>query len=610
MVLKWAGIVLVVAVVVIYFTKKENITEDLTPLNSSYDYIIVGAGTAGCVLANRLSEDADSSVLIIEAGGSEDENMNISIPLGQGSTLLSKEDWNFRTEPQKKACLAMHDRKCAWPRGKVLGGSSSLNAMQYVRGSRHDYDGWAKEGCTGWSYRDVLPYFIKSEDIQIPELQNSAYHGKGGYLSVSDGTATPLNKNVYARAMEELGHPITDCNGKSQIGYCSSQETTRNGARDSTAKAFLRPAMKRKNLHVSINSHVTKILIKDKRAVGVSFVRNNRKHSIMANKEVIVSAGTVSSPQILMLSGIGPKEHLKSKGITVKADLPVGENLQDHVMTFMDFHDNTTSMATIDEIMSPVTIIQYLAWGSGFLTKSLLEGTAFLTDDEKIPPHLQFHFYSLMIDPRVTSIMLDVLNIDTKLKDGKEKEYQRNKDRNIGTFSILPILLHPKSRGTIRLQSNDPFDPPLMDPNYLDHPDDIKTFLRGVREVLRLGSTKAFKSIGASSQDPLKAYNPQCDNHSPDSDEYWICRLRHHTYTVHHQTSTCRMGATNDPNAVVDPELRVRGIQNLRVVDASVMRNVPSGNTNAPTIMIAEKAADMIRNIDSVKSIREKTDQL
>ncbi|XP_048768051.1 glucose dehydrogenase [FAD, quinone]-like isoform X2 [Ostrea edulis] len=559
-------VVLVLAVAVVYFTKYKHNTVDPVILNSSYDYVILGAGSAGCVLANRLSENPESTVLIIEAGGSEDGNFNISTPFLAGSTQLSNEDWKFRTEPQKKACLAMHERRSYWPRGRVLGGTSNLNYMQYIRGSRHDYDGWAREGCTGWSYRDVLPYFIKSEDMQIPELQKS--------------------------------------------GYCPTQETVKNGERCSTVKAFLRPAMGRKNLHVSTNSHVTKIIIKDKKAIGVSFVRNNRKHVIMANKEVIVSAGAVSSPQILMLSGIGPQEHLKSKGIPVIVDLPVGQNLQDHIMTILDFHDNTTSVTTIEKLMSPISIFQYLAFKSGIMSKTHLEGTSFITDDENLPPHLQFNFFSAMFPAKFVDTYIKTFNLDHKLTEGKARELQRHEDRKIGKFLAYPILLHPKSKGTIRLRSRDPFDPPLIDPNYLDHPDDAKILLKGVRKVLKLSDTKAFQSIGASPQDPLEAYAPFCDNFTEDSDEYWICRIKYYTLTAYHSTSTCRMGTKDDPTAVVDPELRVKGIENLRVVDASVMRDVPSGNTNAPTIMIAEKAADMIRNIDSVKSIRERIGQL
>lgn len=608
--MKGAIFVLAIGVAVVYLSRYNRGNDEPVSLNATYDYIILGAGSAGCVLANRLSEDPESSVLLIEAGGSEDDNFNISIPIASGMLQKTEQDWKYQTIPQKKACLALHEKRSAWPRGRALGGTSNLNYMQYVRGSRHDYDGWAKEGCKGWSYKDVLPYFIKSEDIQIPELKNSEYHGKGGYLSVSDGTSTPLSKNAYAPAMKEIGLPFTDCNGKSQIGYCNSQETIRNGERASTVKAFLRPVMDRKNLHVSMKSFVTKILIKDKKAVGVAFIKDNKKYIIMAKKEVILSAGSVNSPQILMLSGIGPKKHLEEKGIPVVADLPVGDNLQDHIMTFIDFHDNTSSALNKDTHMAPFNIIKYLLFKKGIMGKSQLEGTAFLADGDNLPPYFQLHFFSLMYEPEFINLYIDLLNYDRKYTDGKRKEFQSTIDRNLRTFIILPILLHPKSKGSIRLQSDDPFDPPLIDPNYLDHPDDVKTMLRGIREVLKLGDTKTFKSIGASTQDPFDAYTPDCDGFQKNSDDYWICRIKHYTFTVYHPTSTCRMGAKDDPTAVVDPELRVKGIQNLRVVDASVMRNVPSGNTNAPTIMIAEKATDLIRNIDSVKYLRERTDKL
>nr|XP_022334600.1 uncharacterized protein LOC111131397 [Crassostrea virginica]XP_022334601.1 uncharacterized protein LOC111131397 [Crassostrea virginica]XP_022334602.1 uncharacterized protein LOC111131397 [Crassostrea virginica]XP_022334603.1 uncharacterized protein LOC111131397 [Crassostrea virginica]XP_022334604.1 uncharacterized protein LOC111131397 [Crassostrea virginica]XP_022334605.1 uncharacterized protein LOC111131397 [Crassostrea virginica] len=609
--MRGAIIVLILALLLVFYKTIFNSKDHKTIfLNASYDYIIIGAGSAGCILANRLSEDQTISVLLLEAGGSEDDNANISVPIASPTLPFSEQDWKFKTVPQKKACLALQNKESPWPRGRVLGGSSSLNYNQYVRGSRHDYDAWSNEGCKGWSYKEVLPYFIKSENMQIPKFQKSDYHGRGGYLSISDGTATTLNRDVYAPAMQELGYDIVDINGKTQIGYSSSQETVHNGERSSSAKAFLRPVMGRENLHVSMNSYVTKILIQDRKAVGISFVRENKKHVIMAKKEVLLSAGTISSPQILMISGIGPKNHLKSLGIPVVADLPVGENLQDHVMTFLEFHDNTTRVATKPKIETPWNIMQYLLFKTGALSKTHSEGIAFLGKNTSLPPQIQLHFLTFMYRPEDTNVYLDTFNIDRKLRNGKMRELEKNIERKIETFTVLPILLHPKSRGTIRLRSRDPFDQPIIDPNYLDHPDDAETLLTGIREVLSLGDTVPFKKIGSSSKDPLEAYLPQCEHHPTNSDEYWVCRIRHYTFTLYHPTSTCRMGAENDPTAVVDPYLRVRGIENLRIVDASVMRNAISGNPNAATMMIAEKAADMIRNIDSLKSLREKTNKL
>ncbi|XP_062607233.1 glucose dehydrogenase [FAD, quinone]-like, partial [Saccostrea cucullata] len=544
--------VLFAAFVYYFMNAKHKTSEEANIVfNSTYDYIIVGAGSAGCVLANRISEDFGSSVLIVEAGGSENENEIMHIPVAAGGLQTTKQDWAFRTVPQKNAFFGLKDKISAQARGRVLGGSSSINYMVYMRGSRHDFDGWEQEGAEGWSYKDILPYFIKSEDIQIPTLKDSPYHGKGGPLTVSDGTATPLS-DVYRRGLEELGYSVVDCNGKNQIGFCQAQETTRNGERWSTAKAFLRPAMNRPNLHVAVNSYVTKILIEKKTAVGISVMRDNLKHVIKARKEVIISAGAFNSPQILMLSGIGPKNHLQSLGISLIADLPVGENLEDHIKVPLLFRDNTTS--SFQQLA--LSVFQYLTFKSGPMSKSHFETHVFLKEEDSLLPNMQMAFYSMLSMPSTAHGFTKMINWDPKITEGVYKAYADfMQTSNGGSFFTENILLHPKSRGTIRLQSTDPFDPPLIDPNYLDHPDDMKTLLKGMEHIMKLANTKAFRSIGASPSDPYEEYYPPCNKLQYPSEEYWVCRIRHYASGVWHQTSTCRMGALDDHTAVVDPQL-------------------------------------------------------
>ncbi|OWF43153.1 glucose dehydrogenase [FAD, quinone]-like isoform X2 [Mizuhopecten yessoensis] len=562
-------------------------------LKTSYDYIIVGAGSSGSVLASRLTEDPDNDVVLLEAGGSDETNPNIYKAGAAPMLLRSDEDWEYYTVPQKHACRAMKEQRSFWPRGRVLGGSSSLNWMVYIRGNRHDYDSWAEEGCDGWSYKDVLPYFMKSEDIQIDEFKISEYRGKDGPLPVTRPNVTPMQK-LYIDAGKDLGFNVIDCNGEDQIGFCWMQSTIKQGERWSSYRSFIKPHLARPNLHVMPNTFTTKVIIKDKKAIGVECIRNGRKVRVFARKEVILSAGAVNSPQLLMLSGVGPKEHLKKLGIPVLADLPVGENLQDHFMIPLAFRINTTGPITGDKLTSMWTVKQYEYFRTGLWSATALEALAFVyrdLDKKKESGEnsdIQVHTFSAH---GLTPPMREFFPVNY-MEEVKDKMFTETDD--IETVSFYPVIIHPKSRGTIRLRSTDPFDYPDIDPHYLEDEDDVQLAIQSIRFVEKMVGTNTMKSIGMDVNNRFQTYE-FCSEHEFRSDKFWECYVRHFTLTVYHPTSTCRMGGKDDPSAVVDPQLRVKGISGLRVVDASVMRNVPGGNTNAPSIMIGEKAADLIR---------------
>jgi len=519
-----------------------------------YDYIIIGAGSAGCVLANRLSEDPKVKVLLLEAGG-RDTRKEIHIPLAFSKLFKSPCDWAYYTEPEAQLC----NRSLYWPRGKVLGGSSSINAMIYIRGNRADYDQWRDQGNPGWSYADVLPYFKKSEN---QEHGASEYHGASGQLRVSDlRTVNPLS-DAFVEAGQEAGFKRNpDFNGESQDGFGFYQVTQSNGKRHSAAAAFLRPAMSRPNLTVRPDAHVFGIYFEGKRAAIVSFQQGGGSAQERAEREIIICAGAIGSPQMLMLSGVGPAAHLRDLNIPVVCDLPgVGKNLQDHPCTGVVFEcAKPVSLASAESFSN---LVRYLCFKKGPLTSNVAEAGAFIKTSPRCQvPDLQYHFGAGYF-----------VEHGFQTFDGH-------------AFAFGATLLHPYSRGDIRLRSSNPLDAPSIRANYFADSRDMDVMLEGVKLSRTLAATKAFAHYCGRELHP----GPEAKD---DSD------LRAHiakfTETLYHPAGTCKMG--RDAAAVVDSELRVHGVEGLRVVDASIMPTVVGGNTNAPTIMIAEKAADLIKH--------------
>ncbi|GJQ78191.1 hypothetical protein Trydic_g2521 [Trypoxylus dichotomus] len=580
------------------FLRYWNYDPETHPVNvdkvlKEYDFIVVGGGSAGAVVASRLSEISNWTVLVLEAGG--DENEISDIPSMCGYIQMSEMDWMYQTSPPGDSpyCLAMIGDRCNWPRGKVLGGCSVLNAMIYSRGNKRDYDKWAADGNPGWSYEEVLPYFLKSEDNRNPYLAKTKYHKTGGLLTVQEAPwRTPLAV-AFLQAGQHMGYEVRDCNGEKQTGFMITQATIRRGTRCSTSKAFLRPVRNRANLHIAMYAQATKILINDhsKRAYGVKFVRNGMEQMVRARREVVLSSGAIGSPQLLMLSGVGPKDHLEEFGIKVLSDLKVGHNLQDHVglggLTFL-IDDPITFTRKRFQTMS--VVMEYLLKERGPLASPGVEGLAFVNTkyapEDGEWPDIQYHFASSSVNSdgdnikKITGLRDSVYN--TVYKPLADSE----------TWSLLPLLLRPKSTGWIRLRSKNPFIYPDINPNYFTHREDILTLIEGIRIALNISDTPAFQRFNSR---PHKMPFPNCRQYEFNTDEYWECSLRQFTFTIYHPTSTAKMGPSTDPDAVVDPRLRVYGIKNLRVVDASIMPNIVSGNTNAPVIMIGEKAADMIK---------------
>ncbi len=525
----------------------------------SYDYIIVGAGSAGCVLANRLSADPDVRVLLLEAGP-RDWNPFIHMPAGLAKLVNFKSlNWNYHTEPEPE----LNNRRLYWPRGRVLGGSSSINAMCYTRGHKSDYDHWSSAGNPGWSFREVLPYFRRAED---QGRGASEYHGVGGPLSVEDLKFVNPLSDVYAQAAEQGGFARNrDFNGPTQRGIGQYQVTQRNGRRCSTAVGYLHPVRSRRNLTVMTGAQVLGLTFSGRdRVSGVRVSRYGFTRKLRARREVLLCGGALNSPQLLMLSGIGPADVLRTAGVDVRVELPqVGRNLQDH----LDICTLTrcSQPITYDQLSELRVGLRYFLHGEGEGTSNIAEAGGFLVSGRGRTdrPDIQMHFVPALLD-----------------------DHGRNRLPGDG-YTLHACPLRPESRGHLAIRSSDPREPIAIFANYLGEAEDLEMMLECVRLSREILLQPAFK--------PFRGHEifPGAENSDRDS---LIEFIRAKAETIYHPVGTCRMGS--DPHSVVDPELRVRGVEGLRVVDASVMPTLVGGNTNAPTVMIAEKAADIIRGLD------------
>ncbi|MGE0313348.1 MAG: GMC family oxidoreductase [Lautropia sp.] len=529
-------------------------------MTDTFDYIVIGAGSAGATLAGRLSEDPACKVLLLEAGP-PDRSIWIHLPIGYGKTMWSpKYNWCFHTDPDPN----MNGRRIYWPRGKTLGGCSSINGLIYIRGQREDYDHWAALGNAGWGFDDCLPYFLKSEANQRGA---SAYHGADGPLHVSDIGAKDALIESFIDGAGQIGVPRTDdFNGACQEGAGYFQLNTRNGWRWSTAKAYLEPARRRPNLRIETDAQAGGLLIEHARAVGVRYRQAGRMKTARVRAEVLVCAGAIQSPQLLQLSGIGPAALLGAHGIPVVRDAPgVGENLQDHLQIRLIFEAThpTTNDALHSWIGQAKLGLQWLLHRSGPLAVGINQGGCFMRAlPEAKTPDIQFHVATLSAD----------------MAGGKVHPFSG--------FTMSVCQLRPESRGSIRIRSNDPFAPPSMQPNYLSAELDRRTAVAAVKAARAIAATPAMRGYVKREVKPGPAAG---------DDAALLEFCRDNGATIFHPSGTCRMGVAGDPMAVLDERLRVRGVEGLRVVDCSAMPTLVSGNTNAPAVMMAEKAADMIR---------------
>ncbi|GAU93420.1 hypothetical protein RvY_05365 [Ramazzottius varieornatus] len=570
-----------------------------------YDFIIVGAGTAGSVVASRLAEHKHWKILLLEAG--PPESFSHTFPLvhiaDPQATFL---DWNFTTVPQKWSGAGLNGRQNLMSAGRVVGGTSSINHLLYIRGNREDYDMWAKEGADGWSWKDVFPYFLKSENNQNPDLVKTGLHGSNGPLRIEDNP----NQEIYladllfrAAKAKNLYNP--DSNGESQLGFAPTQINAFHGYRWSAASAYLRPDKQkhRRNLHVISNAQVARIVIdpRTKQTTGVEFmvvdgVSPLVSRVVSVRKEVILSAGAINSPKILMLSGIGSAAELRKNKIEPLSDLPVGENLQDHLQVQMVFNTNDTEVGlNMAELTDPKQISRYAKDGTGLFSASSVVSFGFFHIPELAAqygtpptfPHIQTAIVNTAMYPPEELILRQNMAPETI-----PQYYTKPENMGKPGFIISPLFLHPKSRGTVKLADNNPMSPPVIDPRFLSEEEDVKVYAKGFKFVADFFlQSEEFKKVGITPNFPSF---PVCAALPAGSEEYYECIIRYAARSAYHPVGTCKMGKSSDASTVVDSSLRVKGISKLRVADASIIPTIISGNTHAPTVMIGEKAADMV----------------
>ncbi|KAI1279522.1 Glucose dehydrogenase -like protein [Halotydeus destructor] len=548
-----------------------------------YDYIIIGGGTGGCVMANRLSEDPNVQVLLLESGGYESPITDI--PALSYDIQGTAVDWSFQSVPQANCCSALEgrvstackvllsvtpnplDQRVNLTQGKVLGGSSVLNAMMYVRGNARDFQHWLDAGAQGWSYHDNLPYYLKLEDMGVKELQSSPYHHVGGPLKVTYPNFVNQLEPAFVKSGSHLGYETGDYNGAKPNVFSLAQTTTRNGSRQSAAKSYIDPVNGRSNLKVLTYATAHKITFdKNLKAEGVIFNRMDTDHTVKARKEVILAAGALQSPKILMQSGIGPQDHLNELNIPVVKHLAgVGQNLQDHPTVIMNFRIDKPANWSSAAVVMPQSLVSYLTSGKGPLASTLVKALGLI--NTKQGPSYPFPDSQIIL-----------------LVTGTQDENDM--------FGMVPVLLNPRSRGTVELNSSNWRDGPVVDPKYYSDPQDIEVMVDAMELVLKLAEAPSLANLNSTF---VNAPVTGCEKLAAPSREYLGCLAKSTMQTIYHYSGTCKMGSPSDKMAVVDPQLRVIGVKGLRVADASVMPTVVSGNTQATVYMIAERGADMIK---------------